>query len=119
MTKFTPGPRRLDGPHIKNAAGDVLASVPYSLGDASDRANARLMAAAPILLDALRLLASVADGARYSLAQAAANPSNDAQNRRIYAENAAALEEALGMASKAIGSQTKENADIISREKRS
>ena len=37
---------------ILNADGDVLASVPYTLGDKYDHANGRLMAAAPALLAA-------------------------------------------------------------------
>jgi len=48
----TPGPWRVERGAIVNEAGDVLASVPYTLGDDSDRANARIMAAAPELLAA-------------------------------------------------------------------
>lgn len=50
------GPWYVDGAHIRDANGYALASVPHTLGDDSDRANAQLMAAAPDLVDALRLL---------------------------------------------------------------
>jgi len=52
----TPGPWHVDRNQICNADGWALASVPYTTGGAQDRANARLMAAAPELLDALRVI---------------------------------------------------------------
>lgn len=48
----TPGPWHLDRGQIRSIAGDALGSVPHSLGDETDRANGRLMAAAPDLLSA-------------------------------------------------------------------
>jgi len=49
------GPWTLDdGGNVRNRAGDVLAHIPYTLGDAWDRANARLICAAPELLAACR-----------------------------------------------------------------
>ena len=50
MTKHTPAPWTTDRGHILDSDRNVLASVPYSLGDAQDHANARLIAAAPELL---------------------------------------------------------------------
>lgn len=46
---YTPGPWHIDGAQIRDAGGQALASVPYALGDDTDRANARLIAAAPEL----------------------------------------------------------------------
>ena len=56
----------VDGPQIRDANGYALASVPHSLGDGSDKANAQLMAAAPDLLDAVILLMGAAKS-RYTL----------------------------------------------------
>jgi len=39
---------------IRNEDGDALATVPYSLGDEADHRRARLIAAAPELLAAVR-----------------------------------------------------------------
>jgi len=47
----------LDRGTIKNESGDVLASVPYSLGDESDHKRARLIRAAPELLELVGKLA--------------------------------------------------------------
>ena len=38
---------------VRNERGEVVASVPYTLGDGGDRATANLIAAAPALLGAL------------------------------------------------------------------
>jgi len=140
----SPGPWHVDRNHIRNAEDDALASVPFTLGDEQDAANARLMAAAPDLLAALRellaagrmnymkemmdyeditaraedailvatgesrpmipttdyetairLLMAAAIDAEYTLRLAGDNPSNDPENRRIYADNARALKQAL------------------------
>ena len=53
---------------IVNAGGDVLASVPYTLGDEHDHANGRLMAAAP------ELLAACEDAARWLSTQETPQP---------------------------------------------
>lgn len=53
-TKFTPGPWHVEEGQIKDKDNNSLASVPYTLGDETDRANAVLMAAAPDLLAAAR-----------------------------------------------------------------
>ena len=56
---------------------------------------------APELLAALRLLMAAAIDALHTLSQAAANPANDAESRRIYADNVLALQDALNVASAA------------------
>jgi hypothetical protein len=53
--KLHPYPWTLDRNHIKNADGDVIASVPYTLGDEIDHSSGRLMARAPELLDLISL----------------------------------------------------------------
>jgi len=53
---YSPGPWRADRGQIRNRQGDALASVPYTLGDDQDHANGRLIAAAPELADAARVL---------------------------------------------------------------
>ena len=47
----------LDRGYIKNRSGDVLASVPYTLGDKADHARAQLIATTPELLDLVGKLA--------------------------------------------------------------
>lgn len=49
-------PWTIDRGQIRDADGNSLASVPYALGDDQDRANQRLMCAAPALRDMLSLL---------------------------------------------------------------
>lgn len=58
----TPGPWAIDRYQIRSVDGWALASVPYALGDATDWANARLIAAAPDLLAALQGLAAAVEG---------------------------------------------------------
>jgi hypothetical protein len=55
----SPGPWTLDRGQIRNRAGEVLASVPYTLGDATDQANGLLMAAAPELAERVAVLAEL------------------------------------------------------------
>lgn len=52
----TSGPWVADRGQIRDGDGNSLASVPHTLGDNQDQANARLIAAAPELLNALRRL---------------------------------------------------------------
>lgn len=55
MTKkrnYNPGPWTLDQGQIRDREGWALASVPLGIGDETDQANGRLMAAAPELLEA-------------------------------------------------------------------
>ena len=54
MSSPTPGSWGLDEGKIVNKEGWHLARVPYTLGGEEDRANARLIAAAPDLLEALK-----------------------------------------------------------------
>ena len=53
-TNHTPGPWIIDRGQIRDTDGNSLASVPYSLGGTQDCANARLIAAAPDMFDALQ-----------------------------------------------------------------
>jgi hypothetical protein len=53
---YSPAPWQAERGAIRNELGDVLASVPYTLGDDQDHANGRLIAAAPELADAARAL---------------------------------------------------------------
>lgn len=58
--QHTPGPWSIDDGQIRNSEGDSLGSVPCTLGDETDAANGRLMAAAPELLEACsRVLAAM------------------------------------------------------------
>lgn len=57
---FTPGPWHIDRGQIRDKNGDSIGSYPYTLGDDTDHANGRLMAAAPELLEALKRLAGLA-----------------------------------------------------------
>jgi len=49
----TPGPWTVDRSQIRDADGNALASVPYTLGDEQDRANARLIASAPAMAETI------------------------------------------------------------------
>ena len=52
--KHTPGPWHRRHGYIVEINGGVLANVPFTTGDDEDKANARLIAAAPDLLEALK-----------------------------------------------------------------
>lgn len=54
MTTHSPAPWTLDGGQVLDRDGNVLASVPYTLGDAQDHANGRLIVAAPELMAACK-----------------------------------------------------------------
>ena len=56
MAGHTPGPWSLEEGRVLTEGGWLLASLPYTLGDEEDRANARLIAAAPDLLEACKAL---------------------------------------------------------------
>lgn len=84
----TPGPWFIDGPQIRDAHGWALASVPDALGDATDHANARLIAAAPDLAAAaLALLQRIDAMTTAAFAMGAERP----ERERLRATLAAAL----------------------------
>jgi len=60
-TKHSPGPWTVDRNMIETASGEVIAQVSYKQAGYV-RANARLMAAAPALLEALKLFMNQYDG---------------------------------------------------------
>jgi hypothetical protein len=53
---YAAAPWHVERGEIRNELGDVLANVPYTLGDDQDHANGRLIAAAPELANAARAL---------------------------------------------------------------
>lgn len=57
----TPGPWHYAEGYVRDSAGNALASIPYTLGDFTDRANGELMAAAPELLEACRFALDTLD----------------------------------------------------------
>jgi hypothetical protein len=57
--KHTPGPWEHDGDEITSTSGDYIATTAYGVSESQAEANARLIAAAPDLLDALREIAEV------------------------------------------------------------
>lgn len=61
MTAHTPGPWSIERGQVRNAHGEALASVPYTLGGPEDAANGRLIAAAPELAYLLRTILDVWD----------------------------------------------------------
>lgn len=69
MTAYTPAPWHLDRGQVRTSSGDVVASYPYTLGDAVDHANGRLIAAAPELADMLRAIVNAAYLSDTKLAQ--------------------------------------------------
>ena len=72
---------------IRNEDGDVLASVPYSLGDEADHRRARLIAAAPELLElAGTLAASVRALMGWAPAEGHTRHDYDADLEAIWAE---------------------------------
>ena len=61
-TKHTPGPWKEDGFKITDSKGKLICRVDSEGGsDAFDMANARLIAAAPELLEGLKALADIAE----------------------------------------------------------
>jgi hypothetical protein len=52
-------PWTIDHGQLRNSDGEVLASIPYSLGDEHDQAVARLLCAAPELLEAAKFTLDV------------------------------------------------------------
>lgn len=53
--KLHPYPWTLDRNQLRNANGEAIGSVPYTLGDETDQSSGRLMAKAPELLDLMSL----------------------------------------------------------------
>jgi hypothetical protein len=77
--KHTPGPWHVDEGYIKNKEGDVLASLPYTLGDQTDWNNTALIAAAPDLLAAcIFALNSFENMTTEAFSQGADKPARDA-----------------------------------------
>jgi hypothetical protein len=70
MQKFTPGPwRTIDGDSVVNVVGPegqpiaaTTSKAYYERHDAEDKANARLISAAPEMCDALRAVCGVYEG---------------------------------------------------------
>lgn len=93
-TKHTPGPWNVDGIFICDDAGDrIVAEVP-KMYDENDLANARLIAAAPELLEALQGLVRVNEEHNQSFIEVIGKPLNWKDD---YLEAArAAIRKALG-----------------------
>ena len=87
MTAHTPGPWSIERGQVRNAHGEALASVPYTLGGPEDAANGRLIAAAPELYAVLRWILR---NAGYESGEA--EPTlHDLQVARVHLDRARAL----------------------------